>query len=118
VCPLEVNAWFKFGSATPRLAEIVAFKVASATPREVAQDLEKSAGVKFSASYLSEVAQQVGTAALERQTSRVVATPAVPVCVVATGVDGTTLPLVGENYKEAVCATVALYELDGTQSCL
>jgi hypothetical protein len=113
VCPLEVKAGFKFGSATPRLAELLAFKVASATPREVAQDLKKSTGVKWSASYLHEVAQSVGAAALARPTSRVLAMPEPPVCVVATGVDGTTLPLVAENYKEAMCGTVALYELQG-----
>ncbi len=113
VCPLELKAGLKFGSATPRLAEVVGFKVASATPREVAQDLEKSTCVKLSASYLSEVAQQVGAAALARQTPRVLATPEPPVCVVATGVDGTTLPLVAENYKEAMCGTLAVYDLHG-----
>jgi hypothetical protein len=113
VCPLEIKAGFQFGSATPRLAEVVAFKVASATPREVAQDLKKSTRVNLSASYLSEVAQQVGARALARKTPRVMAVPERPVCVVATGVDGTTLPLVEENYKEAMCGTLAVYDLHG-----
>jgi hypothetical protein len=34
---------------------------------------------------------------------------------VATGVDGTTLPLVEENYKEAMCGTLALYDLHGAR---
>ena len=42
LCPLEMQAGLRFGSATPRLAEVIAFKVASATPREVAQDGKKS----------------------------------------------------------------------------
>ena len=33
--------------------------------------------------------------------------------VIATGVDGTTLPLVGEAYKEAMCGTIALYDKAG-----
>ena len=115
ICPLEIKAGFQFGSATPRLAEVVGFKVASATPREVAQDLEKSTGVKLSPSYLSELAQQVGAVALAQKTPRVLAMPTPPVCVVATGVDGTTLPLVEENYKEAMCGTLALYDLHGTR---
>lgn len=36
-----------------------------------------------------------------------------PVTTLATGVDGTTMPLVGEGYKEALCGTVALYEAGG-----
>ena len=115
VCPLELNAGLRFGSATPRLAEVVAFKVASATPREVAQDLVKSLGVTLSASYLSEVAQGVGAQALQRRATRVRALPDTPVSVVATGVDGTTLPLVGENYKEAMCGTLAWYDAQGTR---
>lgn len=114
-CPLETKAGLKFGSATPRLAEVVGFRVASATPREVAQDLKKSTGVVLSASYLSEVAQCVGAVALERKTPRVMAAPEPPVCVLATGVDGTTLPLVAENYKEAMCGTLAVYDLHGTR---
>ena len=33
--------------------------------------------------------------------------------IIATGVDGTTVPLVGEAYKEAMCGTIALYDQAG-----
>src|SRR5437899_2340873 len=39
--------------------------------------------------------------------------PAPAVTIVATGLDGTTLPLVGEDYKEAMCGTIALYDKAG-----
>ncbi|OLE47561.1 MAG: hypothetical protein AUI36_21430 [Cyanobacteria bacterium 13_1_40CM_2_61_4] len=36
-----------------------------------------------------------------------------PVAIIATGVDGTTRPLVSEAYKEAMCGTIALYDQTG-----
>ena len=108
VCPLELKAGLQFGSATPRLAEVVGFKVASATPREVAQDLVKSLGVTLSASYLSEVAQGVGAQALQRRATRVRALPDTPVSVVATGVAGAVLKVA---LPPAVAKKAALQQL-------
>ena len=39
--------------------------------------------------------------------------PAQDVAIVATGLDGTTMPLVGEAYQEARCGTVALDDQEG-----
>ena len=117
LCPLEAKCQFQFGSATPLLAEVISFKVASATAREVAADLAKSHGLTLSASYVQAVAQAVGVHAVT-QRQHLPDTPlvvAVPVATIATGVDGTTLPLVGEGYKEAMCGTVALYEAAGAR---
>jgi hypothetical protein len=66
LCPLEVNCQLRFGSATPLLAEVVSFKLASATAGEAAQDLAKSHGVTLSATYLHHLAQQVGQIAVEK----------------------------------------------------
>jgi hypothetical protein len=115
LCPLEVNCQLSFGSATPLLAEVVSFKLASAPAGEVAQDLAKSHGVVLSATYLHHLAQQVGQIAVEKQATwhlEAAATSA-PVAMIATGVDGTTLPVVSEAYKEAMCGTLALYDKAG-----
>src|SRR4030095_16426805 len=60
LCPWAVHGQVRFGSATPLLAEVVSFKLASQTASEVAQDLDKSHGVALSATYLHHLAQQVG----------------------------------------------------------
>jgi hypothetical protein len=60
ICPLEINCQMNFGSATPLLAEVISFKLASATAAEVEQDLAKSHGLTLSDSYLREVAGRVG----------------------------------------------------------
>jgi hypothetical protein len=115
LCPLEHDCQLRFGGATPLLAEVVSFKLASAPAGEVAQDLAKSHGVALSATYVHHLAQHVGQLAVEKHTAWYLAAavePA-PVAVIATGVDGTTMPLVGEAYKEAMCGTIALYDRDG-----
>jgi len=115
LCPLEINCQLSFGRATPLLAEVVSFKLASAPAGEVAQDLAKSHGLALSATYLHHLAQQVGQIAVDKQAAWHLRAAAAPpsVAMIATGVDGTTLPLVGEAYKEAMCGTIALYDQAG-----
>ncbi len=115
LCPLERNCQLSFGAATPLLTEVVSFKLASAPAGEVAQDLAKSHGVALSASYLHHLAQQVGPLAVEKHEAWHLDTAVAPasVATLVTGVDGTTMPLVGEAYKEAMCGTIALYDKTG-----
>ena len=97
------------------LSEVVSLKLASAPAGEVAQDLAKSHGLALSASYLHHLAQKVGQLAVDKHEAwhLEAAGASVPVAVIATGVDGTTTPVVGEAYKEAMCGTLALYDQAG-----
>lgn len=117
ICPLEQHGRMEqFGSATPLLAEVLAFKVSAMTAREVAQDLEKCHRVTAAPSYIAETAQTVGAIAVEKKESwtlRPTETDHEPVAVVATGMAGTTMPLVAENYKLAMVGTIAWYDADG-----
>jgi hypothetical protein len=116
-CPLEADCQLTFGAATPLLAEILSFKLSALTAREVQQELAKTHGLDLSASFLQQTAQRVGQVAVDKATAWHLSGP-VPtqeVAIVATGLDGTTLPLVGEDYKEAMCGTIALYDDTGTR---
>ena len=117
ICPLEQQCQLRFGSATPRLAEIVSFKLASQTAREVEDDFAKCHGVRLSDTYLRTLGNSVGRLARERVGGwHLEGAPlTAPVKTIATGVDGTTMPIVGEGYKEAMCGTIALYEAEGTR---
>lgn len=117
ICPLEQQCQLRFGSATPRLAELVSFKLASQTAREVEQDLAKCQGLTLSDTYLRELGEHVGQLARERVGGWQLDGPALtaPVATIATGVDGTTMPIVEEAYKEAMCGTIAVYTADGTR---
>jgi hypothetical protein len=116
-CPLEADCQLAFGAATPLLAEILSFKLSALTAREVQQDLAKTHGLELSVSFLQQTAQRVGQVAVEKATRWHLsgAAPAPAVAIVATGLDGTTMPLVGEAYKEAMCGTIALYDDQGTR---
>lgn len=117
VCPLERNCQLRFGSATPLLAEVVSFKLASQTAGEVEQDLAKCQGLTLSDTYLRTLGEQVGQRAVEKAERWQLGSPplATPVATIATGVDGTTLPVVNEAYKEAMCGTIAVYDATGTR---
>jgi hypothetical protein len=114
-CPLEADCQLSFGAATPLLAEILSFKLSALTAREVAQDLAKSHGLKLSPSFLEQTTQRVGHIAVAKSERWQLASPppTARVATIATGLDGTTLPLVGEDYKEAMCGTIALYGRSG-----
>jgi hypothetical protein len=115
LCPLERKCQLSFGAATPLLTAVMSFKLASAPAGEVTQDLAKSHGVALSATYLHQLAQQVGQIAVEKHEAWHLDTAVAPtpVATLVTGVDGTTMPLIGEAYKEAMCGTIALYAQAG-----
>jgi hypothetical protein len=117
VCPLERNCQLSFGSATPLLAEVVSFKLASQPAREVEQDLAKCQGLALSDTYLRALGEQIGQLAVEKAERWQLGGPALaaPVATIATGVDGTTMPVVGEAYKEAMCGTIAVYDAEGVR---
>ena len=113
-CPLEEACQLSFASATPLLAEVLSFKVSAMTPHEVAQDLAKQ-GLSLSPSFIQQTAQRVGQIAVQKRTQWEVRSPEPerPVRTIATGLDGTTVPLCEEHYKEAMCGTIALYDHKG-----
>ena len=113
-CPLEEACQLRFASATPLLAEVLSFKVSALTPNEVAQDLAKQ-GLRLSPSFIQQTAQRVGQLAVQKRPRWAVHSPEPerPVWTIATGLDGTTVPLWEERYKEARCGTIALYDSKG-----
>jgi hypothetical protein len=117
LCPLELQCQLSFGSATPLLAEVVSFKLASQTAGEIEQDFATCQGLTLSDTYLRTLGEQVGQLALEKAEVWQLTSPLppAPVATIATGVDGTTMPVVGEAYKEAMCGTIALYDAAGTR---
>ena len=114
-CPLEAASQMSFGTATPLLAKVLAFKLSALTPREVRQDLETAHLLSLSASFIEQTARRVGEIAVAKARCWRLESPEPGrrVATIATGVDGTTMPLVDEDYKEAMCGTIALYDRDG-----
>jgi hypothetical protein len=112
--PLEEEGQLSFASATPLLAEVLSFKVSAMTPNAVAQDLAKQ-GLSLSPSFIQQTAQRVGQLAVQKRTRWDVRSPEPerPVRTSATGLDGTTVPVWAEGYKEARCGPIALSDRQG-----
>jgi hypothetical protein len=111
---LEEHCQLSFASATPLLAEVLSFKLSAMTPNEVAQDVAKQ-GLVLSPSFIQQTAQRVGQIAVQKSAHWAVRSPEPihPVRTIATGLDGTTVPLREEGYKEAMSGTIALYDAKG-----
>lgn len=117
ICPMEQRSQIgRFGSATPLLAKVLAFKVSGQTPTEVAQDLALCHQLRLAPSYIAKTAQAVGEVAVEKTPVWALGetgTDDQPVRVIATGMDGANMPIVDENYKQAMVGTLALYDEGG-----
>jgi hypothetical protein len=113
-CPLEEHCQLSFASATPLLAEVLSFKVSAMPPNDVAQDLAKQ-GLVLSPSFIQHTAQRVGQLAVQKRRRWDLhgSEPERPVRTLATGLDGTTVPVWNGGYKEARCGTIALYDRQG-----
>jgi len=108
--PLEAGCQMSFGTATPLLAKVLAVKLSALTPREVRQDLETAHLLSLSASFIEQTAPRVGEIAVTKARCWRLESPEPGrwVATIATGVDGTTMPLGGCDHKEAMCGTIAL----------
>ncbi len=113
-CPLEEEGPLSFASATPLLAEVLSFKVSAMTPTEVAHDLATQ-GLILSPSFLQQPAQRVGPLAVQKRTRWDVRSPEPerPVRTMATGREGTTVPVWDEGDQEARGGTLALSDRQG-----
>src|SRR5208283_3592442 len=123
--PLELQLGIVAGSATPALAERVAFLAVGHTQQEVLQRLAEDHGVLWSVGVLRKVTAAVSAGLAEhlhqaqkvqllqwlRQADGSKGRRAI---VLAVGRDGIMLPIRGEKtYKEGAVATIAVYDRRG-----
>ena len=114
-CPLARPCQGRVGTARPLRTEGVSVALASAPAGEGAQDFAQRHGGARSAPSWPHLAHQVGQSAGDQQAAwpRAAAAAPAPVALRATGVEGTTLPVVGAADKEARCGPLALDEQAG-----
>jgi len=113
-CPLEGNARI-INNATPKLAKIVSHKYSKLSVDEVKTDLQSNHGRSVSRGYIQKVSQAVGVLAQTKEEQWNYATPLLDkeVSTVAIGLDGTTIHLREQGYRETMVGTIALYDSDG-----
>ena len=113
-CPLECNARI-IQNATLKLAKIPSHKYSKLSVDEVKADLSSNHGRQLSRGYIQNVSEMVGTLAQAKEESWHYQTPALEAAVatVSIGLDGTTIYLRDEGYRETMVGTVALYDDEG-----
>lgn len=113
-CPLECNARI-IQNATPKLAKILSHKYSKLSVDEVKADLSSNHGRYLSRGYIQNVSEMVGTLAQAKEEAWHYQTPALEAAVatVSIGLDGTTIYLRDEGYRETMVGTVALYDDEG-----
>jgi hypothetical protein len=115
-CPLEINAR-TIQNASPKLAKILSHKYSKLSVDEVKSDLSSNHGRELSRGYIQTVSEIVGTLAQAKEEFWHYKTPLLesPVATVGIGLDGTTIYLREDGYRETMVGTFALYDAEGTR---
>lgn len=113
-CPLDEKARI-ITSSTPRFAKMITHKYASASAREVSEDLEKNHGRSVARSFLQNIVEVVGSIAQATEETWMYETPLQNDLVSTIGIslDGTCILMRKEGYREAMAGTISLYNPQG-----
>ncbi|MCP4179688.1 MAG: ISKra4 family transposase [bacterium] len=113
-CPLENNARI-VGSTTPRLAKMISNKYSRMSVDEVKTDMSGNHGRNISRDYIQKLSESVGSIALAKEELWSYSTPKLddPVKAISIGLDGTTILMREEGYRQSMVGTIALYNRSG-----
>ncbi len=113
-CPLDNHARI-LNSATPKLAKMLSHKYSKLSVDEVKTDLQSNHGRALSRDYIQKVSETVGVVAQAKEEQWHYATPLLdePVTTIGIGLDGTTIHLREQGYRETMVGTIALYDATG-----
>jgi hypothetical protein len=114
-CPLEQGARIVITS-TPQFARQVSSKFAYGAAQDVHRDLSENHGRRVARSYIQRLAEAVASVAQAKEETWSYVPPALAsseVATVAIGLDGTTLLLCEDQWREAMVGTVSLYDAQG-----
>ncbi len=113
-CPLENNAKM-INRATPRFTKMLSNKYARMNAQESCSDLMENHGVKVSLSYLQDISEAVGAIAQSSVESWSYSTPdnIEDVAVINMSLDGAMLLTREDGYREAMVASISLYNCAG-----
>lgn len=113
-CPVDSEARI-IVSSTPRFASIVTSKYANQCSQAVKSDLEISNGRKVSRNYIQNLSETVGAMSIasEEEMDYEIPSQDEPVSTVVLSLDGTTVLMKGDGYREAMTGTISLYDNKG-----
>jgi len=112
--PLENDARMILNS-TPRYSQIVSGKYARLGADAICEDLLEGNGRTLSRNYAKKLSDFVGSVAQCHESEWEYDLPALdrPVASVGIGLDGTCILMHEDGWREAMCGSIALYDVDG-----
>jgi hypothetical protein len=113
-CPLDAGARI-IKNSTPRFANIVSAKYVNQSAAGAKADLELSNGRDVSRCYIQDLAETVGAMASAVEDTMDYKIPKLkePVATIAFSLDGTTILMQKDGYRETMAGTIALYDREG-----
>jgi len=107
-CPLEYNARI-FRGATPLLSRQVSSKYSEMSAGSVKKDLSENHGRFLSSDYIQNLASEIGSFIESKESTWTYTLPseASDCKIVSIGRDGTTMPILGEGYRETMNGTIS-----------
>jgi hypothetical protein len=113
-CPLDDHARI-IVSSTPKFAQMISYKYASLSAREVSEDLEENHSRHIARGFVQNVADTIGTIAQATEETFEYVTPDLPepVSTVSVSLDGTCILMKNDGYREAMTGNVSLYNDKG-----
>jgi hypothetical protein len=118
-CPLESSARI-VGSATPKLAKIMAHKHTKLSTRDVQTDLLQNHSLSLTKEYISQTSELIASFAKSKEDTWLYCIPKIDDTVhsISIGIDGTCMYLLEENtkgYREAMVGTISLQNKEGVR---
>ena len=115
-CPLDKEARI-IGSATPKLAKMVSHKYSRNSVDEVKTDFASNHGRSLSREYIQSIAEMIGIIAIAKEESWSYSLPElkVPISTISIGLNGTTMLMREDGYRQAMVGTIALYDQEGNR---
>jgi len=113
-CPLEYNANLVLNS-TPRYAKIIAGKYSRMGADTLRRDLLESNGRQISRDYVMKIGNFIGALAQAKDATWEYELPEFdkPVATISIGLDGTCMQMREGDWREAMCGSIALYDVKG-----
>lgn len=113
-CPLDKDARI-VGSATPKLAKMIAHKYSRNSVDEVKTDLGQNHGRSISRHFIQTIGELIGSIALAKEESWSYSIPKLntSISTISIGLDGTTMLMQEEGYRQAMVGSISLYDKEG-----
>lgn len=117
VVPMEERIKVIGGTSTPLFGKMISWKYAQLPASKVSEDMALNHGRPVSRHLIQRLSAAVGEIARDNEFEWQYEIPALTAVVtyIAVSRDGTTTPIIKKGYRETMCGTITLYDINGNR---